>query len=65
MQKRGKSDEMAQSVMGTVMSIKAMAKPDPASAPSDPAYLIEIEITKDGKILSNGRDMSAMAGVPG
>jgi hypothetical protein len=66
MEKRGKDDVMAQQVMGAVSGIRAMAKPDPASVPGDPAYLIEIEMTKDGKILSNGRDISAMAGgVPG
>lgn len=64
MEKRGKGDEMAQQVMGYVTALRAMGKPDPASAPNDPAYVIEIEITKDGKILSNGQDMSG-AGAPG
>jgi hypothetical protein len=40
-----------------------MGKPDPASAPSDPAYIIEIEVTKDGKILSNGQDVTGGASV--
>jgi hypothetical protein len=61
MEKRGKKDEMAQQVMGVVTALRAMGKPDPASAPNDPAYLIEIEITKEGKILSNGQDMSGAA----
>ncbi len=61
MQKRGKSDQMAQQVMGVVTAIRAMGKPDPASAANDPAYLIDIEITKDGKVLSNGQDMSGGA----
>ncbi|MBI1213250.1 MAG: hypothetical protein GC190_17430 [Alphaproteobacteria bacterium] len=65
MEKRGKDDEMAQQVMGYVSAVRAMGKPDPASAPNDPAYIIEIEITKDGKILSNGQDMSGAAGAPG
>jgi len=56
---------MAQQVMGYVTAVRAMGKPDPASAPNDPAYIIEIEITKDGKILSNGQDMSGAAGAPG
>ena len=64
MQKRGKGDETAQQVMGVVTGIRAMAKPDPASAPNDPAYIIDIELTKDGKILANGRDMSGAAGGP-
>ena len=63
MEKRGKKDEMAQQVMGYVTALRAMGKPDPASAPSDPAYIIEIEITKDGKILSNGQDMTGGASV--
>jgi hypothetical protein len=61
MEKRGKGDEMAQQVMGVVAGIRAMGKPDPASAANDPAYLIEIEITKEGKVLSNGQDMSGAA----
>lgn len=63
MEKRGKNDEMAQQMMGYVSAVRAMGKPDPASSPSDPAYLIEIELTQDGKILSNGQDMTGAASV--
>ena len=63
MAKRGKEDQTAQQMMGVVAGIRAMGKPDPASAANDPAYLIDIEITKDGKVLSNGQDMSG-AGAP-
>ena len=57
MQKRGKNDEMAQQVLGAIMGIKAMAKPDPKAAGGKPGYLIEVEITKDGKVLANGQQM--------
>jgi hypothetical protein len=57
MQKRGKNDEMAQQVLGAVMGIKAMAKPDPKAAPGKPGYLIELEFTKDGKVLANGQQV--------
>ena len=61
MEKRGKDDPMAQQVMGVVTGIRAMGKPDPASAGNDPAYLIVIEVTKDGKVLSNGQDLAGAA----
>ena len=65
MEKRGKNDEMAQQVMGLVAGIRAIGKPDPASAANDPAYVVNIEITKEGKILSNGQDMFGGGAAPG
>jgi hypothetical protein len=59
MEKRGAKDEMAQQIMGVVTAISAMGKPDPASPKDDRAYIIDIEITKDGKVLANGQDMLA------
>jgi hypothetical protein len=57
MEKRGAKDEMAQDIMGALAAIRAMGKPDPASPQNDRAYLIDIEFTKDGKILANGQDL--------
>ena len=57
MEKRGVKDEMAQQIMGVVTAVRAMGKPDPASLKGDPTYIIDIEITKDGKVLANGQDM--------
>jgi hypothetical protein len=57
MEKRGAKDEMAQQIMGVVTAVRAMGKPDPASAKDDRAYIIDIEITKDGKVLANGQNM--------
>jgi hypothetical protein len=57
MQKRGPQDEMAQNIMGALAGITAMGKPDPASPANDRAYIIEIQFSKDGKILMNGQDM--------
>ena len=59
MQKRGPKDEMAQQIMGYISAIRAMGKPDPASPKDDRAYLIDIQFTKDGKVLANGQDMMA------
>jgi hypothetical protein len=57
MQKRGKDDEMAQQVLGGIMGLKAMAKPDPKAPAGKVGYLIEVEFTKDGKVLANGQQM--------
>ncbi len=57
MEKRGTKDEMAQQVMAVVAGVRAMGKPDPASPKDDRAYIIDIEFTKDGKVLANGQDM--------
>ncbi len=57
MERRGAKDEMAQQIMGVVTAVRAMGKPDPASSKDDRAYIIDIEITKDGKVLANGQDM--------
>lgn len=57
MQKRGKNDEMAQQVLGGIMGLKALAKPDPKAASGKPGYIIEVEFTKDGKVLANGQQM--------
>jgi hypothetical protein len=57
MAKRGAKDEMATQVISIINGIRAMARPDPASLKSDPAYLIDIQITKDGKIMANGKDV--------
>jgi hypothetical protein len=57
MQKRGKNDEMAQQVLGGLMGLKAMAKPDPKAPAGKPGYLIEVEFTKDGKVLANGQQV--------
>jgi hypothetical protein len=57
MQKRGKDDEVAQQVLGAIMGIKAIAKPDPKATGGKPGYLIEVEFTKDGKVLANGQQM--------
>ncbi len=59
MEKRGAKDEMAQQIMGIVAAVRAMGKPDPASPKDDRAYLIDIQFTKDGKVLANGQDMLA------
>jgi len=59
MEKRGVKDEMAQQIMGVVTAVRAMGKPDPASSKDDRAYIIDIEFTKDGKVLANGQDMLA------
>jgi hypothetical protein len=60
MQKRGPQDQMAQDIMGALAGITAMGKPDPASPANDRAYIIEIQFSKDGKILMNGQDMMGM-----
>lgn len=57
MQKRGPKDEMAQTIMGYISGIRAIGKPDPASPKDDRAYIIDIQFTKDGKVLANGQDM--------
>jgi hypothetical protein len=57
MQKRGKNDETAQQVLGALMGIKAMAKPDPKAPSGKAGYLIEVEFTKDGKVLANGQQV--------
>ncbi len=57
MQKRGPKDEMAQTVMGYISGIRAIGRPDPASPKDDRAYTIDIQFTKDGKVLANGQDM--------
>jgi hypothetical protein len=57
MAKRGKNDEMAQQVLGGLMGLKALAKPDPKAAAGKPGYLIEVEITKDGGVLANGQKL--------
>ena len=59
MEKRGKKDEMAQQIMGVIAAVRAMGKPDPASPKDDRAYIIDIQFTKDGKVLANGQDMMA------
>ncbi|MFM9864013.1 MAG: DUF2125 domain-containing protein [Micropepsaceae bacterium] len=59
MEKRGAKDEMAQQVMGVIAGVRAMGKPDPASPKDDRAYIIDIQMTKDGKVLANGQDMLA------
>ncbi|MCE9521235.1 MAG: hypothetical protein K8S25_02235 [Alphaproteobacteria bacterium] len=59
MQKRGPKDELAQQIMGAVMAVRSMGKADPASSKDDQAYIIDIEITKDGKVLANGQDLLA------
>ncbi len=60
MEKRGMQDEMAQQVMGVIAGVRAMGKPDPASPEGDRAYIIEIQFTKDGRVLANGQDMLGM-----
>jgi hypothetical protein len=45
--------------MGVIAAVRAMGKPDPASPKDDRAYIIDIQFTKDGKILANGQDMMA------
>lgn len=57
MEKRGPQDDMAQQIMGVVAGVRAMGKPDPASPKDDRAYIIDIQFTKDGKVLANGQDM--------
>ena len=57
MQKRGPKDEMAESIMGFVSSVRAMGRPDPASPANDRAYIIDIVFTKDGKVLANGQNL--------
>jgi hypothetical protein len=57
MEKRGPKDEMAQDIAGALSAIRAMGKPDPASPEGDRAYLIEILLTKDGRVLANGQDL--------
>lgn len=57
MEKRGAKDETAQDIMGMLAAIRAMGKPDPASPKDDRAYFIDIEFTKDGKVLANGQDL--------
>lgn len=57
MEKRGPQDEMAQQIMGVIAGVRAMGKPDPASPKDDRAYIIDIQFTKDGKILANGQDL--------
>lgn len=57
MQKRGPKDEMAQTIMGYISGIRAIGRPDPASPKDDRAYTIDIQFTKDGKVLANGQDM--------
>lgn len=57
MQKRGPEDDMAQQIMGVVSGVRAMGKPDPASPKDDRAYIIDIQFTKDGKVLANGQNM--------
>lgn len=57
MEKRGPKDEMAQQIMGIVSGVRAMGKPDPASPKDDRAYIIDIQFTKDGKVLANGQNM--------
>jgi hypothetical protein len=57
MEKRGPQDEMAQQIMGVVSGVRAMGKPDPASPKDDRAYIIDIVLTKDGKVLANGQNM--------
>lgn len=59
MQKRGAKDEMAQNIIGFISAVRAMGKPDPASPTNDRAYIIDIQMTKDGKILANGQDLLA------
>jgi hypothetical protein len=57
MAKRDKSDEMAQTILAGLMGIKALAKPDPKAPAGNPGYLIEVEFTKEGKVLANGQQM--------
>jgi hypothetical protein len=57
MAKRGKEDEMAQQVMGALMAIKAIAKPDPTAPQGRPGYLIEVEVKKDGGVTANGQKL--------
>jgi hypothetical protein len=60
MEKRGMNDEMAQQIMGVIAGVRAMGKPDPASPKDDRAYIIDIQFTKDGRVLANGQDMMGM-----
>lgn len=55
MEKRGKDDEMAQQIVGALAGLKAFAKPDPATPG---VLIIELEGTKDGKMLVNGKDLA-------
>jgi hypothetical protein len=57
MEKRGPKDETAQQIMGTVTAIRAMGRADPASPKDDRAYIIDLELTKDGRMLANGQNL--------
>lgn len=55
MQKRGAKDETAQQIMGFTSAVRAMGRPDPASAPGDRAYIIDLVFGKDGSMTANGQ----------
>ena len=55
MQKRGAQDETAQQIMGFTSAVRAMGRPDPASAPGDRAYIIDLVFGKDGSMTANGQ----------
>jgi hypothetical protein len=55
MQKRGAKDETAQQIMGFTSAVRAMGRPDPASAAGDRAYIIDLVLGKDGSLTANGQ----------
>ncbi len=55
MQKRGAKDETAQQIMGFTSAVRAMGRPDPASAAGDRAYIIDLVFGKDGSLTANGQ----------
>lgn len=55
MQKRGAQDETAQQIMGFTSAVRAMGRPDPASAAGDRAYIIDLVFGKDGSMTANGQ----------
>jgi hypothetical protein len=55
MQKRGAKDETAQQIMGFTSAVRAMGRPDPASAAGDRAYIIDFVFGKDGSLTANGQ----------
>ncbi|HAH10373.1 MAG TPA: hypothetical protein DCL54_10065 [Alphaproteobacteria bacterium] len=57
MAKRGQNDPIAQQALAAIMGLKAIAKPDPNAAAGKPGYIIEVEMTKDGKVLANGQQL--------
>ncbi len=55
MRKRGAKDETAQQIMGFTSAVRAMGRPDPASAAGDRAYIIDLVLGKDGSLTANGQ----------